>query len=166
MAGYESDIKVSGKSYDPDIRPENYINDTISLKWECKNLNDDNPCSNSNGELIPLAESQEITIAAKQLTPYQAYVLTLTGEKGIQSDPLYKSSSGIITLVITEIDLPALEVAVPSYLRSRKINTNEDIKIQLVYPDTNPDTLFYSGIFVYKQETVAVLVFEYLEFKF
>ena len=62
-------------------------------------------------------------------------------------------------MVITEIDLPALEVSVPSYLRSRKINTNEDIKIQLYYPDTNPDTLFYSGVLIYNLESVAVLVF-------
>ena len=100
--------------------------------------------------MIPLSESLDLIIAPKQLTPYQAYIITLTGEKGDSSDqPLYKTGFGVITLVITEINLPLLEVVVPSYYRNRKINANEDIKIQLDYPDINPDTLFYSGVFIY-----------------
>jgi hypothetical protein len=43
---------------------------------------------------------------------------------------------------------------------------NEDILIKLKYPDSNPDLLFYSGVFLYDLESVAVLVFEYLDFKF
>jgi hypothetical protein len=35
-----------------------------------------------------------------------------------------KTSTAKITLIVTELDLPVLEVDVPEYLLSRKINLN------------------------------------------
>ena len=63
MSGFESEIRISGKSYDPDIRPEEYVNDLIKLQWNCQNLNNNNPCTNTQGILIPLSESLDLIIA-------------------------------------------------------------------------------------------------------
>ena len=42
-----------------------------------------------------------------------------------------------------------MSVDIPDYLHTRKININENIKLTLSYPGYNPDTLFYSGVFLY-----------------
>lgn len=59
-----------------------------------------------------------------------------------------------------------MEVNVAEYLLSKRINLNQEILISLVYPDANPDTLFYSGVFLYQMDVVAVVVYDYLDFKF
>ena len=34
------------------------------------------------------------------------------------------------------------------------------------YPNADPDKLFYSSVFLYDMDVVAILIFEYLEFRF
>ena len=67
---------------------------------------------------------------------------------------------------MTELDLPVLEINVPEYLLSRKMNLNYNIRLTLKYPDADPDKLFYSSVFLYNLDAVAVLIFEYLDFRF
>jgi hypothetical protein len=88
---------------------------------------------------IQLSTTEDFIIPPKQLEAYQAYVIELTGSRMSNGIFPSKSNSVKISLIVTELDLPVLEVDVPEYLLSRKINLNENIRLTLKYPNADPD---------------------------
>jgi hypothetical protein len=55
----------------------------------------------------------------------------------------------------------------PSNLLQRTVNVNEDINVQLLYPSApSPDSVFYAGALIYDYDTVATMVFSFMQFKF
>lgn len=72
-----------------------------------------------------------------------------------------KYSNGSATNIITELELPSLEVSLPVYSLSTKININEEYEMTMNYtqlpnaPVTPPENLYYSIAIIYQKETVA-----------
>ena len=71
-----------------------------------------------------------------------------------------------VTIFISELDLPKLDIDIPIHLINRKINQDEEIKLDLNYKNASPDNLFYAGVLIYDFDNVATMKFEYLTFKF
>lgn len=63
------------------------------------------------------------------------------------------------SVIITEIDLPALAVDIPISMKQRRVNLNEEIQLKLNYTGVSPDSLFYAGALVYDYDVVATMVF-------
>lgn len=68
-------------------------------------------------------------------------------------------NSDKVSIIITEVDIPALAVDIPTSFLSRRINLNEVIIFRLNYSGTSPDNLFYAGSLVYDYDVVATMVF-------
>ena len=56
--------------------------------------------------------------------------------------------------MIVETDIPLLEVSLPSYVITQKINMNSDIQVGITY-DKNPDEIFISLMFLYRLDEVV-----------
>lgn len=67
--------------------------------------------------------------------------------------------------MISELDLPQLAVDLPPSILTDKININQEVYINLTYPNANPDKLFYSCALIYDFNVVATIVFKYLTFR-
>lgn len=68
--------------------------------------------------------------------------------------------------MITELDLPQLAVDLPPSILTEKTNVNQEVLINLTYPNANPDKLFYSCALIYDFNVVATVVMKYLTFRF
>jgi len=116
----------------------------------------------SNGDLLDLSNftNKELYVKEKRLDPYVSYVFNLICTK------LDVTNYDEVSVIITEIDIPALAVNIPADMHNRRINLNEEIIFHLNYTGISPDNLFYAGALVYDYDVVATMVFPFLDFKF
>ena len=80
-------------------------------------------------------------------------------------NPLRKAQRQAI-IVITELDLPQIQIEVPSKMINGRVNLNEDLVIKMIYNDTNAQNLFYSAVIIYNTDIVSVIKVNYLNFSF
>jgi len=162
MNPFSKQLDLYGDAYDPGVNGYSLSRENISCIWVCKNLNTGGNCFMANGDLLNLTLfiNKEVHIKEKRLEPYISYVFNLICTK------IDVTSQDEASVIITEIDLPALAVDVPAVLSQRRVNLNEEIIFRLNYSGNNPDNLFYGGALVYDYDVVATMAFQYLEFKF
>ncbi len=138
----------------------------ITYVWSCINIIKEDPCKNLEGDVIKLSTTANLKILPRQLEIYQAYLITLVGTRNANGTIPAKTSSAEITLTITELDIPVLEVVVPDYLLAKKINLNENLRFTLKYPDPFSDQLYFNSVFLYEYEPVSVAIIQYYDFRF
>lgn len=163
MVPFTQPIDVYADALDPGVLGDVAAHQGISCFWGCKNLNNGLQCFQTDGDLLNLTKfngMKEIHILPKRLEPYISFVFTFTCTK------FAKTNEASISVIITEIDLPALAVDIPPSLSQARVNLNQEIIFRLNYSGTSPDNLFYSGALVYDYDVVSTMVFQYLDFKF
>ncbi len=77
---------------------------------------------------------------------YKAFLITLSIEME------FKEKQERITLVTVEFNLPLLEILIPPNLLDQKININNEISMEFIYPSNNSDILTYSATLFYSYE--------------
>lgn len=96
---------LNSKVRDPDLTsPLNPA--TLTYGWSCINLNLNEPCKNANGELIDFSlNSKNLTIPKLTFEPYFTLMIEVNA-----MIPNGKSNKAMIIVVVTELDIPVLEV--------------------------------------------------------
>jgi hypothetical protein len=77
-----------------------------------------------------------------------------------------KSKSTFAIIVITELDLPPLSLQYTSSVLIRKVNLDEEFRIDMIYPTNNPDSLFYGGALLYDLDIVSTMKFLFTTVKY
>jgi hypothetical protein len=77
-----------------------------------------------------------------------------------------KQKATSVTIVITELDLPPLSLQYPSSVMIRRVNLDEEFRIDMNYPTNNPDSLFYGGALLYDLNIVSTMKFLFTTVKF
>ncbi len=162
MNPFSKPLDIYGDAYDPGVNGHDLSRKDIQCIWICKNLNSGGSCFMANGDLLNLTvfTNKEVHVLERRLEPYISYVFQLICTK------LDVTNYDEASVIITEIDLPALAVDVPLAISQRRINLNEEIIFRLNYTGNSPDNIFYAGALVYDYDVVATMIFQYLDFKF
>lgn len=112
MNPFSKPLDIYGRAYDPGVKGDIQQKQGISCFWKCLNLNTGGICQMSNGDLLDLSSftSLEMHVKERRLDPYVSYVFNLICSK------LDVSNYDEVSVIITEIDLPALAVDIPADL--------------------------------------------------
>ena len=77
---------------------------------------------------------------------YKAFLITLNVTME------FKERQERVTIVTVEFDLPLLEILIPPTFLDQKININNEISMEFIYPSNNSDILMYSATLFYSFE--------------
>ena len=135
----------------------------IQLTWTCEDMIKNNdPCKNIKNELVTFNQSQLTqTYEPKILTPYSSYRFALTGTKSAAS----KQNQDSVIIIVVELDTKPLLVNYPQNIYLSKINTNDDLQINIEYAGNPDDYSLFMSIF-YKLEIVAAKKQNFTSFAF
>ncbi|KAL4440940.1 hypothetical protein ABPG74_009353 [Tetrahymena malaccensis] len=156
-------ITINGNARDLDIKDVNKPQG-IQVVWECYDLALASNCQDQQGNILEFQQNVlQIQFMANTFKSYTLLKIILTGSK-----PVNRISSDVQMLLLSDLELPPLQVQIdlvnPS---SKSINANQDIFTQITYPNVNnTDILSFSGAILYNDNVVGVLYFGYTSLKF
>jgi hypothetical protein len=92
---------------------KDYPDNVFLFSWSCWNLNRNQTCRDVFGDTIEFSEGDIQTIAAKHLEPYNTYLFLV---EVVSQHMKSGHTEGVI--VVTEQQLPSLNVTVPTELKA------------------------------------------------
>ncbi|KAL4499296.1 hypothetical protein ABPG72_006882 [Tetrahymena utriculariae] len=161
IASYQRSFTLNSTSRDYEILSAT-ADQAISFNWVCQNLgSSDQNCYDFYKNIVILQQGQSsISIPANTFSPFTVVQLSLQVSKDT------RKSTDTTFCYFSELDLPPLLVLTPIQQIDQKFNLNEDLEFSLLYgSQVSSDILSYAGAFLYKNNVVGAIKFDYYKVK-